>query len=142
MRVLADLGGESYCSCAKFRAAPATEAKTPWRRTLGWRQSAAVVRIEWPSGIVQEFRDVAANQALVVNEPPVLSAPARRADGLFEFPLISRNGPNYRIEASQNLTTWQEFSTVLDVHGAVQVVGGAAGSFQRRYYRAVEMPSN
>jgi len=46
----------------------------------------ALVRIEWPSGTVQELHDVAVNQFLTVIEPPRLSAP-RITDGVFAFTL-------------------------------------------------------
>lgn len=36
-------------------------------------QVAEIVRIEWPSGVVQELTDVAANQILTVMEPPRLA---------------------------------------------------------------------
>lgn len=99
----------------------------------------ALLRIEWPSGIVQEFREVAVNQTLVVNEAPVLSAAQKRSDGSFEFTLTSRNGLSYRIEASTNLTTWAEFEQVRDVNGAVQVLDVVNTPFSRRFFRAVEI---
>jgi ASPIC and UnbV len=36
---------------------------------LGQDKEAKLVRIEWPSGAVQELRDVRADQVLAVEEP-------------------------------------------------------------------------
>jgi len=49
---------------------------------LGDATNAAVVRIEWPSGLVQEFRDVAPKQFLNVTEPVASISPARQAASL------------------------------------------------------------
>jgi hypothetical protein len=70
---------------------------------LGNATVAEVVRIEWPSGIVQELSNVEANQILTVTEPPrlsitligmaaMLSWPAR-AEGYALFHAASPDGP-------------------------------------------------
>ncbi|HXJ62096.1 MAG TPA: FG-GAP-like repeat-containing protein, partial [Verrucomicrobiae bacterium] len=46
---------------------------------LGDATNAQLVRIEWPSGLVQEFRDVPPKQCLTVTEPAASISPAHQA---------------------------------------------------------------
>jgi hypothetical protein len=107
---------------------------------LGDATNVISLEIEWPSGIRQRFHDLASNQTLSINEPPVLSNPIMHIDGSFEFTLESRFGLNYRIEASANLLNWREISTVRDVRGAIQIVDTNNHAFPRRFYQAVQIP--
>lgn len=73
---------------------------------LGDATVAEVVRIEWPSGVVQEMENVAADQILQVVEPPQLSIePAvilswpTSADGYVLYGTDSVDGPWAEIEA-------------------------------------------
>ena len=53
---------------------------------LGDATVADIVRIEWPSGTVQELTEVAANQILTVIEPPRLRV---EQGGTFSWPTTS-----------------------------------------------------
>jgi enediyne biosynthesis protein E4 len=73
---------------------------------LGDASKAELVRIEWPSGAVQELTEVAVNQILTVTEPPVLRIePAIilawpiRAEGYVLFGAESLQGPWEPIDA-------------------------------------------
>jgi hypothetical protein len=46
-----------------FAAGYASSSATPVHFGLGASESASLVRIRWPSGIVQEFKDLAADRA-------------------------------------------------------------------------------
>ncbi len=59
---------------------------------LGTATSAATVRIEWPSGAVQELHNVAANQFLTITEPPRLEAAGLQPDGSFQLLLTGVTG--------------------------------------------------
>ncbi|MCZ7638687.1 MAG: ASPIC/UnbV domain-containing protein [Verrucomicrobia bacterium] len=78
---------------------------------LGDATKAGVVRIEWPSGAVQELTDVAANQILTVTEPPVLVIePAValawpfRAEGYVLYAAETAEGPWQRLDAPVTIT--------------------------------------
>lgn len=105
---------------------------------LGDATNVAVLRIEWPSGIVQEFRSPGVNQFLSVTEPPVLEARGFLPGGEFELVLTSRGGFDYRIEATENFQTWVAVAEARNVRGSVQVVDRGAGHTARRFYRAVQ----
>src|SRR5438105_625442 len=90
----------------KHYASPAlimSRTKRP-ARTIPTSERGKQPMIQTASGVAQEFHDVAANQTLIINEPPLLSAPAKRPDGAFEFTLTSRNGLNYQVHNTTNLT--------------------------------------
>jgi len=97
------------------------------------------VRVEWPSGAVQEFTNIVANQSLTVIEPPRLTA-IKPANGPgFEFNLTGQPGFNYTIEGSTNLTHWMQIFTLTN-SGRVSLFADAdATNFTRRFYRAVQL---
>jgi len=105
---------------------------------LGGAPNVETLRIQWPSGIVQEMYDVAANQSLTVTEPPVLQVGKGLTSAGFELILTSRGGFSYDIESSTDLVKWAYLSTFQQVNGAVQVLDGPANLIDRRFYRAVQ----
>ena len=52
-----------------FAAGYASSSAAPVHFGLGAEASASLIEVHWPSGIVQELKDVAADQVLVVKEP-------------------------------------------------------------------------
>lgn len=98
----------------------------------------AVLRIEWPSGILQEFRDIQVNQFFSITEPPVLTATGFLPGGEFELVLTSRGGFSYRVEATEDFHTWSPVAEVRNVRGSVQVVDRSARNVSKRFYRAVQ----
>ena len=65
---------------------------------LGSATTVDVLRVEWPSGIAQELKNVGANQFLVLKEPARLETPARPGDGNFQLTVRGGLGLNYAIE--------------------------------------------
>jgi len=96
-----------------------------------------VLRIEWPSGLVQQFMDVPVNQVLAVIEPPRLEVGQGMTVTGFELLLTSRGGYDYRIEASTNLVDLTTVRTLPAVEGTIPVVDSGSAGFDRRFYRAV-----
>ena len=103
---------------------------------LGNATNAANVRIEWPSGTVQELTKVAANQAITVTEP----APIRLTWVLVPegIRLECRGAANatYEVQTSTDLKTWNAFTTTTtDATGLA--VTSASTEDAVRFYRAV-----
>jgi len=113
-------GGSGYCSQNDLRA----------HFGLGNATNVEVMRIEWPSGIVQELRDVPANQTLTVTEPVRLQATGR---GQFQFK--SWKGQAFTIMASADLTTWNAIATVTNLTGTVEFTDPDAAGQTQRFYR-------
>jgi enediyne biosynthesis protein E4 len=86
---------------------------------LGDATVAEVVRIEWPSGTVQELTDVAADQILTVIEPPALSVEAAvilswpvTAEGYDLFGAQSVEGPWMKIDTAVTAESGRSTVTV------------------------------
>ena len=106
---------------------------------LGNATNADLVRIEWPSGTVQELANVAAQQFLTVTEPggePRLAA--ARENGQVQLTLTGKQGSRYAIETSTALPNWTGAGltvTVTNQSGAVMFPAPGATNDARRFYR-------
>ncbi|HXJ56643.1 MAG TPA: CRTAC1 family protein [Verrucomicrobiae bacterium] len=108
---------------------------------LGDATNAELVRIEWPSGTVQELENVASNQFLAVTEPggePRLAA--TRENGPVQLTLTGKQGSRYAIETSTALPNWTRVGltvTVTNQSGAATFPAPGASKDGQRFYRAV-----
>ena len=108
---------------------------------LGNATNADLVRIEWPSGTVQELPNVAAQQFLTVTEPggePRLAA--ARTGGQVQLTLTGKEGSRYAIETSSALPNWTTANltvTITNQSGAVTFPAPGATDGTHRFYRAV-----
>jgi hypothetical protein len=108
---------------------------------LGDATRADLVRIEWPSGKVQELQNVASKQFLTVIEPggePRLAA--TRENGQVQLTLTGKQGSRHAIETSTALPNWISAGltvTITNQSGAVVFPAPGANSGAQRFYRAV-----
>jgi uncharacterized repeat protein (TIGR03803 family) len=104
---------------------------------LGDATNADNVRIEWPSGTVQEFYNVAPRQILTYTEPPRLLASA--TNGVPQFVLKGGRFMQYDILASTDLATWSPVGTVTitNMNGTAQITDPNAPGSDCGFYRAV-----
>ena len=88
---------------------------------LGNATNIETIRIEWPSGTVQELHNINPRQFLTITEPPRLTA--TQVNGLPEFFLKSGRGLPYDIEVSTDLTVWSVIATVTvtNLNGAAPI---------------------
>src|SRR5205823_1549612 len=93
------------------------------------------VRVEWPSGAVQELHGVNVNQILTVVEPPKLAALKYNALG-FQSNVIGLPGSNYVIETSLDLSDWTSLTTVTNSGRSMTFSDPTAPDATRRFYRA------
>jgi hypothetical protein len=96
---------------------------------LGDATKVDTLRIEWPSGIVQELRDVPANQILTVTEPPRLIP-----QGAAHFQIQCWINQSFDVEASTDLRRrWSNVATVTNLTGTLEETGdpAMAGDGQR-----------
>lgn len=105
---------------------------------LGTATTIETLRVEWPSGRVQEFHDLPVNQTLTIVESAALSLQPKSGDG---GDLVVR-GPRqqrYRLEESSNLRLWTPLAhvTITSVSGAASIRLGTPGSDPHRFYRAL-----
>ena len=106
---------------------------------LGDANIVEIMRIEWPSGIVQEFQKVPAKQTLTVTEPPRLTASV--ANGIPQFMLKGGRGLRYYVEGSSSLTNWTLLGTVIvtNISGFISITDADPSGSGQRFYRAVQV---
>src|SRR6185295_768473 len=108
---------------------------------LGNATNADLVRIEWPSGTVQELQNVHSKQFLTVTEPggePRLAATL--AIGQVQLTLTGKQGSRYAIETSTALPHWTSADltvTVTNPSGVVTFAAPNAPIGEQRFYRAL-----
>jgi hypothetical protein len=104
---------------------------------LGDATAVDTLRIEWPSGIVQEMHDVAVKRFLTVVEPPRLAAPVRLADGSVQFQLIGAAGIEFGVESSTDLVTWTPLVSLTNKARIEVITDATAAAAGTRFYRAI-----
>src|SRR5439155_11411196 len=99
VRVLATIRGRRFWQMREI-SVPSRFATGPLDAHFGLGDATIIdtVRIEWPSGTVQELHRVAVKQFLTVVEPPRLDGVALQADGSVQFNLIGAAGLAFRVE--------------------------------------------
>ena len=143
VRVHATINGQSFW---QMREVPGGDGSSGQNSLhvhvgLGNATNADLVRIEWPSGTVQELSNVAAQQFLTVTEPggePRLAA--TRLNGQVQLTLTGKQGSRYAIDTSTALTNWTNANltvTVTNQNGAVSFPAPGATNDAHRFYRAV-----
>jgi hypothetical protein len=147
---------------AKIRVKATINSRETWqlrelRSTTGWIASqndmrphfglgnaavAEVVRIEWPSGIVQELNNVAANQILTITEPrrPVLTLGATPSG--FTGSLKADPNQSYQVHASEDPSSgWIVLTNITaDATGVANWLDPIPSPQGRRFYKAVKAP--
>ena len=104
---------------------------------LGDATNVETLRIEWPSGTVQELHNVSARQILNITEPPRLLA--TMTNGAPQFFLKAWPGMQFDIQSSTDLRNWLPAGTTLvtNMNGIAQIVDTNAPALDQRFYRAV-----
>jgi len=98
-----------------------------------------LVRVEWPSGAVQQFTNATADRTLNVTEPPRLAViQPPHALGL-ELNLIGGIGFDYAIEASTNWASWMSIATFTNCARAIWFTDWDATNYSQRFYRATQL---
>jgi len=95
------------------------------------------LRIEWPSGLVQEIQNVAPRQILTITEPPRLLAST--TGGVPQFSLKGGLGFQYEVDSSSDLSTWSPIGslTITNLNGIAQIIDTNPPASDQRFYRAV-----
>src|SRR6185369_1633847 len=110
---------------------------------LGDATNADLVRIEWPSGIVQMMTNVAAKQFLTVMEhqatgafaAPDFTSVSRSTGGAVNLSATGETDLRYVFEASTNLVNWTRLGVRTNLNGSIQFSDSKATNFAKRFYR-------
>jgi len=99
---------------------------------LGDATEIEVLRIEWPSGIVQELTNLPANQFLTVTEPPRLRPLASNG-----FQIQCWINQSFDVETSTDLDTWARVTTLPSETGILEFHDSENSNDDCRYYRVL-----
>jgi hypothetical protein len=105
---------------------------------LGDAAKIETLRIEWPSGTVQEFHDVASRQTLMITEPARLFSGVR--NGLPRFNVKGGRFLEYGIEGSSDFSRWSVVThlTITNIDGTAEFTETNAPAAEQRFYRAFQ----
>ena len=138
VRVRAMIGGKSFWQLREINNGGGSQ-KIPLVAHFGMGDATNVdiVRIEWPSGTVQEFPNVAAKQILTLTEPPRLVA--NGTNGIPHFYLKGGRFLQYDIQGSTDLMVWSPLATVTitNLAGTAQITDTNVSPSGPRFYRAI-----
>lgn len=95
---------------------------------------AETVRVEWPSGAVQEFHQVAADRLFIATEPPKLQI-TKHGSASISVDVIGLAGAKYLVETSDDLATWQESGAVTNLNRRTTILDSVPASASRQFYR-------
>ncbi|HRI16646.1 MAG TPA: CRTAC1 family protein [Verrucomicrobiota bacterium] len=97
-----------------------------------------LLRIEWPSGIVQEFKKVPVRQTLTIVERTELTI-AAGSEGNFQLTLKGPRQQRYRLDAFSNLNGWAPWTsvTITNVDRTVSLSYAPTDSTPVKFFRAV-----
>ena len=144
IRAKATIWGEEVWQLREISGGSGSWGQTDLRAHFGLGDATQVdlLRIEWPSGIVQTVTNVAPNQILTITEHQsgVTNAPSltvtKPATGPLQLTATGQTNLRYAFEASTNLVQWAKIAVRTNLTGSVDYTP-AASSSPRRFYRVV-----
>jgi hypothetical protein len=133
--VRATIGGREFWQVRQITAGNAISGTTApvAHFGLGDAAGATTLRIEWPSGAIEEFANVAPRQLLTIVEPGLRGEFA--GDGQFHVKISGNANRTYALQASPDLIEW---TTLINVVGPgtgepVDLVEAGPAHVQRFY---------
>ena len=110
---------------------------------LGDATNVTTLRIEWPSGLVQELPNVTANQFLTVVEcqgyvgaPPQFSGVTTNGTGGLQLSFAEpATNARYILEASSDLVCWTKLMARTSAGGTALFTDTGTTNYPKRFYR-------
>ncbi len=101
---------------------------------LGDATVVQVIRIEWPSGVVQELRDLPANQIVHVTEPVRFVPEVVLHSNEVNLKVTAWPGFDYDVEQSADLKTWTPVAGVTTTNNLIRFENDGA-AMPRQFFR-------
>jgi hypothetical protein len=137
IRARATIGGKTFWQVRELKSSAGWDLAAPLVAHFGLGNATKVetLRIEWPSGTVQELHDVSPRQIVTITEPPRLAA--ANVSGQPQFTLKGGRNLSSEIEGSTNLHDWSPVATltITNMNGTVPISDTMHASGQM-FYRA------
>jgi hypothetical protein len=140
VRIKATIGGKAMWQLREISGGGGLACQNDLRAQfgLGDATNVAVITIEWPSAILQEFTNVAAKQFLTVKEPSELKADLQPQNGELHVALKGGKGLVYLMESSTDSANWIPAVWLTNQTGTVIWTNPSAGSVPAILFRARE----
>jgi hypothetical protein len=105
---------------------------------LGDANTIDTLRVEWPSGIVQEFHNISSKQSLTIVEQSALQIQKIDTRNL-EFKVKGARQQQYRIDTSTNLLNWSKLTslTITNADGEARFARQAETEVPHTFFRLV-----
>ena len=137
VRVLATIGGRTFWQRHDIAGGGSVGSQFNLRASfgLGDATNIDIVRIEWPSGTVQELHNLGTKQFLTVTEP------ARLKDGVTggQYQLILNGGVGftYGVDVSANLVDWTSLTNLTTTNMTLPLISLDAAQAPQKYFRTI-----
>jgi hypothetical protein len=140
VRIKAVIASKPMWQLREISGGNATGSQNDLRCQFGLRDATNVelVLVEWPSGIVQSFANVAARQFLTLKEPSKLAGQFEPESRQFHVNLSGGKGLVYMLEQSTDLVAWAFLARFTNQTGMVIWTNPAPASNLPTFFRASE----
>jgi len=145
VRVKAAIGGKSFWQMREISGGGGGHGSQSDLRAhfgLGDATHVDLVRIEWPSGVIQTMTNVASKQFLTVLEHqefvgrrPEFTSVARSTNDEIQLSATGNIGVRCLFEGSTNLINWSWLGARTNIAGTFDFTDTWATNFSRRFYR-------
>jgi hypothetical protein len=137
VRIKATIGGKNFWQRRDIGVSTSQLGQSDLRAGfgLGDATNIDIVRIEWPSGTVQELHNVATKQFLTVTEPPRLKG--NMSGGQYQLALNGGIGFTYDLQTSINLVDWTLLTNLMTTNMTMPVFSLDTAQVQQKYFRAL-----
>ena len=137
VRIKAPIGGKTFWQRRDIAGGGSVAGQSDLRAGFGLGDATNIdtVRIEWPSGTVQELHNVGTNQFLTVTEPARLKGGV--IGGQYQLVLNGGVGFSYDVQASPNLVDWTSLTNIQTTNMTMPMMSLDAGQVQQKYFRAI-----
>ena len=140
IRVKARIGGQDRWQMRQIVGSEGWVTFNSLDAVIGLGDASAIdtLRVEWPSGLVQEFHDVGVKQTLVLVEHTGLSI-VRAGNHELELTVSGPRQQRYRVETSSDLKLWSPATllTITNENGMASSRYTLAAAGTGMYFRAV-----
>jgi hypothetical protein len=137
VRLQATIGGKTLWQRRDIAGSGSLGSQSDLRASFGLGDATNIetVRIEWPSGTLQELHNVGTNQFLTVTEPARLKG--RMIGAQYQLLLNGGVGFTYDVQASTNLVDWISLTNLVTTNMTMPAMSLDSAQVPQQYFRAV-----
>jgi hypothetical protein len=140
VRVFATINGKQMWQLREISGGDSLGSQGDFRCLfgLGDATNAEIVRVEWPSGIVQQIKNVAAKQFFIAKEPPHLSGSYSLTLLAWIVTLDGVRGDTYTLQRSTNLLDWTTMQAIKNESRTGFLTNSPATQEPVEFFRALQ----